>query len=84
MGLSEPSAFLKIGQEGLAKCTHHQLFECSKRLGHKGTSKLSKTALAERIWEELRQLFAPAPATADRNPASKAGAKAEKSGSRGD
>ena len=61
LGLSDSAAFLKVGREGLAKFTHHQLFECSKRLGQKGTSKLSKSALAERIWEELKSLLEPAP-----------------------
>jgi hypothetical protein len=60
LGLSDPEAFLRIGREGLAKFTQHQLFECSKRLGQKGTSKLGKSALAERIWEELTNLLAPA------------------------
>jgi len=60
LGLSDPEAFLKAGSEGLAKFTQHQLFECSKRLGQKGTSKLSKSALAERIWEELTDLLEPA------------------------
>jgi hypothetical protein len=59
LGLSDPAAFLKTGREGLAKFTQHQLFECSKRLGQKGTSKLSKSALAERIWEELTTMLAP-------------------------
>jgi len=59
LGLSDRAAFLKIGRQGLAKFTQHQLFECSKRLGQKGTSKLSKSALAERIWEELTGLLEP-------------------------
>jgi len=60
LGISDPAAFLKIGCAGLARFTQHQLFECSKRLGQKGTSKLSKNALAELIWEELSSLLQPA------------------------
>jgi hypothetical protein len=60
LGFSDPAAFLKIGRGGLAKFTQHQLFECSKRLGQKGTAKLSKSALAERVWEELTGLLQPA------------------------
>ena len=59
LGLPDSAAFLKIGRDGLAKFTHHQLFECSKRLGQKGTAKLGKSALAERIWEELTSLLGP-------------------------
>jgi hypothetical protein len=73
LGLSDPAAFTKIGRDGLAKFTHHQLFECSKRLGQKGTAKLSKSALAERIWEELTSLLAPArPEKGASKPAEKA------------
>ena len=60
LGISDPAAFLKVGRTGLAKFTQHQLFECSKRLGQKGTSKLGKSALAERIWEEVTGLLQPA------------------------
>ncbi|HJX64367.1 MAG TPA: DUF4912 domain-containing protein [Polyangia bacterium] len=78
LGLSDPAAFLKIGRDGLAKFTHHQLFECSKRLGQKGTSKLSKSALAERIWKELTSLLAPArPEKGASNPAEKAADRAK-------
>lgn len=78
LGLSDPAAFIKIGRDGLAKFTHHQLFECSKRLGQKGTSKLSKSALAERIWKELTSLLAPArPEKGASNPAEKAADRAK-------
>ncbi|HJX53982.1 MAG TPA: DUF4912 domain-containing protein [Polyangia bacterium] len=73
LGFSDPAAFLKIGRGGLAKFTHHQLFECSKRLGQKGTAKLSKSALAERVWEELTGLLQPAQAEmGTKHPAEKA------------
>jgi len=77
LGITDSAAFLKLGREGLAKCTQHQLFECSKRLGQKGTSKLSKSALAERIWEELVSLLEPA-----KPAASKPAEKADKAGKR--
>ena len=83
LGLSEPSAFLKFGREGLAKCTHHQLFECSKRLGHKGTSKLSKVALAERIWEEISKLIEPARESGAGKPAAKSEDKADRASGNG-
>jgi len=81
LGLSDPAAFLKIGRDGLARFTQHQLFECSKRLGQKGTAKLSKSALAERIWEELTGLLQPAQAEKgtgkppEKSPAGKAAGK---------
>jgi hypothetical protein len=62
LGFSDPSELLKAGQAGLAKLTHHQLFECSKQLGQKGTAKLAKAALAQRVWEDLNKLVSPAPA----------------------
>ena len=80
LGLSDPAAFLKIGREGLAKFTQHQLFECSKRLGQKGTSKLGKSALAERIWEDLTTLLAPAPV--EKRPAAKAVDKVKSPGAK--
>lgn len=75
LGFSDPTAFLTAGRDGLARSTQHQLFECSKRLGQKGTSKLSKSALAEGVWEELTSLLQPAQPGAERgarNPAEKA------------
>ena len=74
LGLSDSAAFLKIGREGLARFTHHQLFECSKRLGQKGTAKLGKSALAERIWEDLKSLLEPAKLASEKG-ASKSGEK---------
>ena len=59
LGFSDPAGFFKAGRTGLEKLTHHQLFECSKRLGKKGTSKLGKAALAQRVWEELSRLLRP-------------------------
>ncbi len=78
LGLSDAAAFLKIGRDGLARFTQHQLFECSKRLGQKGTSKLSKSALAERVWEELTSLLEPA--RAERGASSPADKSAERNG----
>ena len=80
LGFSDPTAFLKIGREGLTQFTHHQLFECSRRLGQKGTSKLSKSALGERIWEELTSLLRPAkkPEKGARSSAEKAAEKSSK------
>jgi hypothetical protein len=82
LGLSDSAAFLKVGREGLAKFTHHQLFECSKRLGQKGTAKLSKSALAERIWDDLRSLLEPPSEKGGSNPA--AADKTDKLGKRAD
>jgi hypothetical protein len=85
LGFSDPAAFLKIGREGLSKFTHHQLFECSRRLGQKGTSKLSKSALGERIWEELTSLLRPAQPKAEkgaRGPAEKSAEKSSKGSSK--
>jgi hypothetical protein len=81
LGLSEPAAFLKMGRDGLSKYTQHQLFECSKRLGQKGTAKLGKAALADGIWGKLSKLLAPAPAApekGDGKPNERAAAEADK------
>jgi hypothetical protein len=67
LGFSDPAEFLKAGHVGLAKLTHHQLFECSKRLGQKGTAKLAKVALAQRVWEDLSKLLSPGSASAKEN-----------------
>ena len=79
MGLSD-AAFLKMGRDGLSKFTHQQLFECSKRMGQKGTAKLSKTALADCVWDALDKVLSSRQAGAAGSPgkpSKQAGAKAE-------
>ncbi len=59
LGLADAEALLKLPRKDYARFTQKQLFECTRHLGLKGTSKLSKDQLAERILEELGALQAP-------------------------
>lgn len=61
LGLADADALLKLSRKEFARFTQKQLFECTKHLALKGTSKLSKDQLVERILEELNSLQAPEP-----------------------
>jgi hypothetical protein len=61
LGLADADALLKLPRKDFARFTQKQLFECTKQLGLKGTSKLSKDQLTERILEEINGLQAPKP-----------------------
>lgn len=55
LGIADPAALGALGREGLAKFSHRQLVESSRTLGIHGISRLSKDALAARLWDELER-----------------------------
>jgi hypothetical protein len=59
LGLADANDLSKLPRDGFARFTQKQLFECTKQFGLKGTSKLSKDQLADRILEEIKALQSP-------------------------
>jgi hypothetical protein len=59
LGLKDSSHLAKLDLKALARFTQRQLFECAKRLQLKGSSKLSKGELAERVAEAIAAREAP-------------------------
>jgi len=62
LGMKDVGELEGVDSKSLSGYTQRQLFECAKRLGLKGVSKLSKKELAGRVDEEIVARRAPATA----------------------
>jgi uncharacterized protein len=59
LGVPDAAALGNLGLESLRRHTHRQLLEVARRLGIVGLSRMTKEALAARLWERLTQTTAP-------------------------
>jgi len=53
LGVPDAAALAAMGMESFKKRTHRQLLEVARRLGIVGLSRLTKDALAVKVWESL-------------------------------
>jgi hypothetical protein len=53
LGAPDAAALAAMGMESFRKRTHRQLLEAARRLGIVGLSRMTKDALAEKVWESI-------------------------------
>src|SRR5690348_3357857 len=53
LGVPDAAALAELGLESLRKRTHRELLEVARRLGIVGLSRMTKDALAIRLWESI-------------------------------
>src|SRR4051812_36797296 len=53
LGVPDAAALAELGMESLRRRTHRQLLEVARRLGIAGLSRMTKDALAAKLWESI-------------------------------
>lgn len=61
LGVPDAAALAGMGLESLRRHTHRELLEAARRLGIVGLSRMTKEALAAKLWESLAKNGKPAP-----------------------
>jgi uncharacterized protein len=70
LGVPDASALAALGLESLRRRSHRQLLEVARRLGIVGLSRMTKDALAAKLWESIgKKESVTAPAATDSAPA---------------
>src|SRR5262245_40731450 len=63
LGVPDAAALAAMGMESFKKRTHRQLLEVARRLGIVGLSRMTKDALAVKVWESIAADGKAVPAT---------------------